>query len=532
MSKPNLTFRLLGGAAGAALALTAGAAIAQPATRPTDPSTVDILQVLVDKGVLSQDDANAVLSEARKRAEQRPDVVRVPYVPEAVRNQIRDEVKADVVATAREERWAQPDALPGWLSRISISGDVRARGELKMFGDGNTSLILNATEIRNRGGVSAASSSGPFLPTTDTRYRSRIRARLALDANVTNSFQAGLRLVSGDVLDPTSTNETLSPNFDKINLGLDRAYIRVSPFKMLPRLADTAITVGKFDNPFFATEIMWDRDVQFDGAALTTDLPFGDGPGAPRLFLSAGAFPLDEFSDTVDDKVLYAAQIGAAYQPSERIKLKLAAAYYDFAHVQSKFNTPDLRDNDETTPRRVQYGNSLFNVRRDSTNPNTLLFGLASKYQVAAVTGRADFKLSDALTLTVDGEVLRNTAFDKGELTSVYGVPASSGDTAWHLRGTIGTPAIDKQGDWQFSAGWRHIEADATLDLFADSDFGLGGTDQEGFVIRGAYGLSERLSLEAAWFSARTIDLVDPRTGARASSIDSDTAQLDLIAKF
>jgi len=51
-------------------------------------------------------------------------------------------------------------------------------------------------------------------------------------------------------------------------------------------------------------------------------------------------------------------------------------------------------------------------------------------------------------------------------------------------------------------------------------------------VVRGSIGLSERLALEGSWFSARTIDLIDPLTGARADSIDSDTAQLDLIVKF
>jgi hypothetical protein len=529
MSKFSLAARLLAGAASGALLLTAGVASAQ--TRATDPSTLDILQVLVDKGVLSQTDADAVLGEARKRSEQRNEVVRVPYVPEALRQEIKEEVKADVMTTARQENWAQPGALPTWLDRFTLSGDMRVRGEWKNFGDGNTPLIPNVTEIRNRGGISELATP-PFLSTTDGRFRSRVRGRLAVDAKVSDSVQAGLRFVTGDVADPTSTNETLSPNFDKVNVNLDRAFIKVTPFRESPLLRNTSAIAGKFDNPFFATEIMWDRDVQFDGAALTTDIALGDHYSAPHVFGTIGAFPLDEFSTKTEDKVLYAVQVGGSIQPTERMKFRAAAAYYYFDNVQGRFNTLGLRDNDETTPRRVQYGNSLFNVRNDNTVPNTVLFGLASGYEVAALTARAEFKLTDALTLAFDAEGLVNTAFDKNTLTTVYGVPASSGDTAWHIRGTIGSPKIDVRGDWQFSAGYRHIEADATLDLFTDSDFGLGGTDQEGFVIRGSVGLSERLALEASWFSARTIDLLDPLTGARADSIDSDTAQLDLIVKF
>jgi hypothetical protein len=529
MSKFSFAATLLAGAASGALLLAAGAAAAQD--RPTDPSTLDILQVLVDKGVLSQDDANDVLAEARKRAEQRPDVVRVPYVPEALRAEIKAEVKTEVLETARKENWAQPGAMPSWLDRFTLSGDVRARGEWKNFGDGNTPLIPNVTEIRNRGGISELATP-PFLSTTDGRYRTRVRARLAIDAKVSDGVEAGLRFVSGDVSDPTSTNETLSPNFDKVNVNLDRAYIRLTPFKNQPMFGQTSAILGKFDNPFFSTEIMWDRDVQFDGVALSTDIPLGDAESAPHLFGTIGAFPLDEFSTKTDDKVLYAAQLGGSFQPTDRMKFRAAAAYYYFDGVQGQFNTLGLRDNDETTPRRVQYGNSLFNVRRDNTVPNSLLFGLASQYQVVALTGRAEFKLTDTLTLAFDAEGLMNTAFDEDELTTLYGVPASSGDKAWHLRGSIGSPRIDDRGQWQLSAAWRYIEADSTLDLFTDSDFGLGGADQEGFVIKGALGLSKRLSVEASWYSARTIDLIDPLTGARADSIDTDTAQLDLIVKF
>ncbi|MFZ0267966.1 putative porin [Caulobacter sp.] len=529
MSKLSFAARLFAGAASGALLLTAGAAVAQ--TRPTDPSTLDILQVLVEKGVLSQTDADAVLGEARKRSEQRSDVVRVPYVPEALRAEIKEEVKADVLATARQENWAQPDALPSWLNRFTLSGDMRVRGEWKNFGEGNTPLIPNVTEIRTRGGISELAPP-PFLSTTDGRFRARVRGRLAVDAKVSNMVQAGLRFVSGDVTDPTSTNETLSPNFDKVNVNLDRAFIRVSPFQEQPLLRNTSAVFGKFDNPFMSTEIMWDRDVQFDGAAVSTDIALGDHYSAPHVFGTIGAFPLDEFSTKTDDKVLYAVQLGGSIQPTERMKFRVAAAYYYFDNVQGLFNTPGLRDNDETTPRRVQYGNSLFNVRRDNTVPNTVLFGLASAYEVAALTARAEFKLTDTLSLSFDAEGLVNTAFDENAIRNTYGVPATSGDTAWHVRGTIGSPRIDDVGQWQFSAGYRHIEADATLDLFTDSDFGLGGTDQEGFVIRGAVGLSDRLSLEGSWFSARTIDLIDPLTGARADSIDSDTAQVDLIVKF
>ena len=529
MSNLKTVARLFAGVAGGALLLSAGQALAQE--RPTDPSTVDILQVLVEKGVLSQAESDAVLTEARRRSEERKDVVRVPYVPEALRAQIKEEVRTEVMTAARQENWVAPDAMPGWLDRISLSGDIRVRGEWKQFGDGNTPLIPDVTAIREDGGISALDTP-PFLDTTDGRYRTRVRARLGVDVDLGDGLEAGIRVVSGGLSDPVSTNETLSPNFDKIGVGLDRAFIRYEPLRAYPMFAKTAAVVGKFDNPFFSTEIMWDRDVQFDGGALTTSIPVMDGEDSPKVFAAVGAFPLEEFAGDVSDKTLFAGQLGAEYAPSDRMKFKLAGAFYYFDGVRGEFNTVGLRDKDETAVRRTQFGNSLFNIRRDNTVPNTVLFGLASEYQVAALTARAEFALNDELTLAFDAEGLLNTAFDEDELTGVYDVPASSGDKAWHLRATLGSPKLDAYGAWRVSAGWRYIEADATLDLFTDSDFGLGGTDQEGFVIRAALGLTKNLSLEGSWYSARTIDLIDPLTGDRADSVDVDTAQLDLIVNF
>ena len=39
-----------------------------------------------------------------------PPVIRVPYVPETVKQEIRDEVKKEVLAQAKEERWGEPGA--------------------------------------------------------------------------------------------------------------------------------------------------------------------------------------------------------------------------------------------------------------------------------------------------------------------------------------------------------------------------------------------------------------------------------------
>lgn len=498
--------------------------------RATDPSTIDILDVLVEKGVLSREDANGVLAEARRRAEANAGVVRVPYVPEAVRNQIRDEVKKEVVATAKQEGWAQPGVLPEWMDRFKFSGDMRVRGERIAFGASNTPLIFDVNAINADGGY-FVDDILPLLPTVKDRYRARVRARFGVEARVTSGIDAGLRFVTGNLNDPLSTNESLTGNFDKLTVGLDRAFIRVRPFGEADRFGGSSLIFGKFDNPFFSTELMFDNDLQFEGIAATLRATFGGDEDAPAVFLTGGAFPLEEWDFTGNDKYLFAGQLGVSGAPVDGVRLKAAAALYEFQHVQGQYNTQNLRDNDYTAPDLVQFGNSVFNLRRDGGVVNTVKFGLASKFRVGAATARAEFDLTDKLMAWIDVEGLKNFAFDRDDLTARM-VPASSGDMAWHANIGIGHIDMSQANSWNLNLGYRRLEADSTLDLFTDSDFGLGGTDQKGFVVQGNWSLSKNFWLTGSWYSARTIDLIDPTTGAAAPPVDTDTLMLDLNAKF
>ena len=127
-----------------ALALCASGAHAQNA--PSDNATINLVRLLVKRGVLTQSDADGLIAQANAEAAQAqklagtanaapavPGQVRVTYVPEVVRNQIKDELRQEVVAQAKSEHWAEPGALPGWLDRISWSGDMRVRDEFHYY---------------------------------------------------------------------------------------------------------------------------------------------------------------------------------------------------------------------------------------------------------------------------------------------------------------------------------------------------------------------------------------------------------------
>ena len=79
--------------------------------------------------------AQPALPGVRSDAPREP--VRVQYVPEAVKRDIKEQVKQDVLAQARVERWGQPGALPEWTDRLRFEGDLRARFQIENFAPGN-----------------------------------------------------------------------------------------------------------------------------------------------------------------------------------------------------------------------------------------------------------------------------------------------------------------------------------------------------------------------------------------------------------
>ncbi len=78
-------------------------------------------------------------------------------------------------------------------------------------------------------------------------------------------------------------------------------------------------------------------------------------------------------------------------------------------------------------------------------------------------------------------------------------------------------------GAWRVGFGYRYLEADSTLDAFADSDFHLGGTNAKGYVINGEVSLTERVFARLRYLSANEID---------GNRVGIDVLQLDLNAQF
>lgn len=586
---------LLASAATPLLAQSESAA-AQPAQQsPSTNAMVNLIRLLVQQGTITQANGDALLRQAETEAGQAraasgelpppaPGTIRVPYVPEIVRNQIRDEIKSEVMKQAQTEGWAAPDkAAPPWVSKVRLSADVRIRSQSDLYSKSNIDPAqidglpdyakINSTP----GGVDVGVRNSPNFPlvnvTEDRWNRLRIRARLGVEFDVSRFATLGVRIATGDDNSPISTNQNLGGGLAKRDIWLDQAYVKLYPTEWIHA------SFGRFANPFQSTDLLFDRDLNFDGGLIEvggTDFLL---EGA-SIALRGGAFPLDFGSSDYPgaepvkaryaSKWLFAGQLESGYNFGHGVEFRAAAGFYHFKNVRGQLSDPCLfnginvstgaNDPQECSsdgsraffPRK---GNTLFQIRNIIVPaPDTVaasqkqFLGLVYKFSILDLNASLNVPINESVGVNLFGDYVKNLAYKRGDACRYGGLiglpfnnidqtlagntnPCSSTDPAkvvsgndgYLVRLTVGHKHPRKWGEWSIMGDYRYLQSDAVLDSLTDSDFHLGGTNTKGYTIAGTVGLFDGVSLTGRWMSANEI------TG-RPLAID--VFQLDLSAEF
>lgn len=561
--------------------LGAAPALAQTAA-PSDSAMVNLVRLLVEQGVLTPEKGQALMAQAQAEAAQArataqaaPDqqaatalppppagTVRVPYVPETVRAQIKDELRTEVMAQAKREGWAAPDkAAPDWVDNIRIHGDFRFRSASSFYAADNSPDYIDVAEFNEAGPIDLTRQLAPRLNTTrDKRNNMQIRARIGLEAMIANRFQLGFQLATGDDPGPISTNATLTGGFRKRDLWLQNAYVKG---ELVPGV--TAM-LGRFDNPFRTTDLMFDPDLALDGL-------YGEANFA-RLFdldddftvaVRGGAFPImfedPDFPSTSSekrnfrDRYLFSGQLELAKKFENDVEVHLAAAYHNFTYLRGHVSAPcDIYSvenvecsTDALRPLFATKGNTLMFLRRFDTTANPdpndprqpQYLGLKFAYRVLDVNGSVSVPISDNVIARLTGNYLYNFGFDRGNICAegpdgaplnnvVLSDPANDplqgacdasnparfvgGNQGYGAYFSIGDPNLfsvnprrARKGAWAVNLAYKYLESDAVPDSFTDSDFRLGGTNAQGYVIGGAWAPFDGIAIGARWLSANEI---------------------------
>ncbi|AUG02113.1 hypothetical protein CXQ81_16370 [Pseudomonas sp. 09C 129] len=554
-------------AIGMVIATLVGPVAAAPAA-PSENATINLIRLLVQQGVLKQEQADGLIAQAEREAQQArqastavaagpaatPGDVRVQYVPAIVRDQIRDQVKAEVMATAKQENWAQPNTFPDWVSRISFDGDIRLRDESRYYSGSNSNEIVDFAKLNDKGpyDVNPNSSSNlpPLLNTREDRENLfRLRARLGMKAQVAEDWTAGIRIGTGSDNNPVSTTQTLGGGFGKKDIWLDQGYLTWKATDAL------TLTGGRIANPFFSTDLLYSNDLNFDGVAAIFNHKLNRDWG---LFGTVGAFPVEYTNDTStsngfdkeesDNKWLYGAQIGANWAINGNHRLKGALAYYRFDDIEGQRSgacepwagAPGC-DSDGSRVAFMQKGNSVFLLRDITPNPlnpaataQPQFVGLASEFNLLDLNLTWDADLPENFKLRSQANYIHNLGYDEGEMRKrsagqiVNNLDSNgeleSGANAWMVQFTLGNSLeLAKQGDWNLFAGYKYIQPDALPDGFNDSSFHLGGTNAKGYFLGGNYGLAKNVFATGRWLSSEAV---------YGAPFDIDVLQLEINTRF
>ena len=242
------------------LALFAGAtALAAFAPQAHAQSSDALIDKLVDKGILTTDEAK----------------------------DLREESDKDFRAALQAKT-----GMPDWVTSYKIGGDFRGRFDQISATDNNTYV---------------------------NRARFRYRLRFGIVANMLDNMEVGFRLGSGDYPSATanskgkvtstggnedSNNTTMQDNWSKKTIYVDTAYGKWTALNNGEWLL--AATIGKMDNPFVFTPMVFDPDLTPEGAAITGAYNIND---QQSIAFTGAAFVQDEIASSTQDPAMYGGQV-------------------------------------------------------------------------------------------------------------------------------------------------------------------------------------------------------------------------------
>ncbi|HKS38019.1 MAG TPA: putative porin [Verrucomicrobiae bacterium] len=419
-----------------------------------------IIDKLVEKGILTTKEANELREEADKN-----------------------------FTTSYQVKSGMLD----WVTALRFNGDFRGRAE---------------------GFYSEA-------PNFADRSRFRYRLRFGATAVIKDNFEVGLRLSSSEAQgtfggDPISGNTTFQDNASKKFVFIDLAYAKWTPINTPDWSA--SLTIGKMENPFVFSDMVFDGDYTAEGAAIQLGYTFNDQHAAK---VNAGGFSLDEIGGSADDPYLFGAQLRLESTWNKHVATSIGVAALGIMNDQQLNNT--------AVP-NINRGNTRSTLIVGTTTNQVPAFNLNPIVADASVTYTMEsfWNYNAPFPIKVGGDYMYN--------------PAATGKNRAYSAGvTFGKSG--KKGLWDLAYTYKHLGADAWYEEFVDSDFGafyggtlvnsgLGagygsGTNVKGHIAKFSYSPYDSLTLSIKWFLA---DLITPLAGV--DEYKMNRMQVDAVWKF
>jgi hypothetical protein len=305
-----------------------------------------------------------------------------------------------------------------------------------------------------------------FPDTREDVKRTRLRWRPAFSFQAYPSLQIGAEaeinwIHESDEEDAVQQFHIASfdrDNFKRDDIVLSKAFVRFTP------RPDIELIGGKFDNPFLTTEMLWDRDLRPNGAAITMSHSF-----AQEAFTFKGTFGDFFATHYLHDRSNVIGIQGQLQASSGPARFTFAAAYYDY-------NT------DELDP----------SLLRGNTRIGSLLL---NDYNLIDLIGRVRFGSHIPLTAQID--YVKNTAAD------IFLPGLGNGDQGYMIDVFAGQ--LQSKGQFRAGINYHHVESDAVLAAYNIDDWWF-PTRGEGWRFHGGYMIFSELSVQFSYLRQTFID--------------------------
>ncbi|HLH52618.1 MAG TPA: putative porin [Verrucomicrobiae bacterium] len=361
------------------------------------------------------------------------------------------------------------------FKNITLFGDVRFRYEYR--------------------GADNAPKSGS---SADDYYRERFRyaVRVGLKGDLYDNFYYGLRVETstnprspwvtfGDDSNPTPS----AKNSDGINIG--QAYVGWRPSDWFE------MTVGKMPMPLYVTPMMWDSDINPEGAVEK----FKFSAGTVDLFANFGQFLYQDTNpDTAvpsSDTFMLAWQVGANAKLTKDISVKAAPVIYNYTGKGTGNGLNTAFVGEGLNGINTGLSGSAANMAQYNQNGINDLLVLETPAEVNFKVGKYNARGFGDFAYNFHGD-------DRARAAAAAGGPtvlphAYTGENkAYQVGAAFGNlglvyGATSKKNTWEARAYWQHIEQYAVDVNIIDSDFFEGRANLEGVYTALAYSFTDSI---------------------------------------
>jgi polyhydroxyalkanoate synthesis regulator phasin len=477
-------------------------------------STFDLVQALVAKGVLTEEEALPLLKGR----------------------------EADIKIADEKVKKKAKVGISDAIDNATVYGDVRVRYE-------------------------ARNGEGPIATAGPSVYENRNRGRYKITLGVkteSGDWYTDLALAMGanGRSDNATFGKAAQANInDKETLFIKRAVVGWKATDWL------TLEAGRMNNPLYTTPMVWDADLNFEGLAEKVSYKWNDAD----FFATAAQaqyqgdrknFSNSTTTDTITTE-LFAFQGGVKYAFNDHTNGKAALTYSTYNHntkagAGSNF-TPGLNTQGAGA---AAVGATVSNVGGVVTAVPAV--AATSGYQINAfgvndldtIEIPAEFNYymnSSSIGFKAFGDYVYNTSSDERYNAAIAAAPAAdrakiaaagNDDIAWMLGVGIGSAADFKsfdggkmaKGDWSARIWYQDVGVYSVDPNAVDSDFMDSRVNTQGVVLKTQYNVADNVYVNFAYGHAKRKNGALGTAGA-ANDIavnwnNFDLYQLDLTYKF